>query len=192
MPLGENVNGGARPIGSRNGAGGALDIAFGLKEVNPEQYRSVVIPLMALLGATTTSGSDTYRVPTTHNLIIEKILPHVSLVDLANEVATVVTGVTPSSIADRVVMKAMNTLADLKNVDREQKVIDNRSMPLSALLPAAGGGPIDFGKTPHVVPAGESIRADMRWAVTTTANEIAGNTQVGLILVGKLVRVAKS
>lgn len=194
MPLGYGVNGGVEPLKGVPGGQSPHQIALGMMQIDPEKLRAIIAPLFVTLDATTTSGYSQYRVPTTHDLIIEKILPHIVLLDLANEVATVVAGVTPASIADRMAMKAMNCLIDLQNTDRTQKIIDNASASLASMFGPAGGEPVDFGATPHKVPAGETLRFDARLGAVGTAagNVAAGKAQYGIVIVGKLVRVAKS
>jgi hypothetical protein len=192
MPLGENTNGGARPLTGSAGGGSANQIALGLKDLHPEQVRAIVVPMYATLGAAILTGYDNYRVPTTHDFLIEQIKAHVVLMDLASEAAAADADVPMPSFADRVAMKAANALIDLKNSDREQKVIENHSMSIAGLMQIAGGSPIDFGLTPQKVLAGESLRLDVRFANSALANQIAGNTQYGVLLIGKLIRVAKS
>lgn len=202
MPLAETIPGGARPLAGRSGGGSANEVALGLKELHPEQVRATVVPLYATLDGTTQTGYDTYRVPTTHDFVIEQIRPHLVLLSLTNEGGAAVANTPSSEIVagkillqgyrDRLAMKANNALLDLKNTDREQKIIDNHSMSLGTLHEAAGGQIIDFGATPQKVLAGESIRLDVRFADAVVAAALAGSTQYGIVLVGKLIRVAKS
>lgn len=203
MPLAESIPGGARPLAGRAGGGSANEVALGLKELHPEQVRVNIVPMYVSLDQNTQSGYDTYRVPTTHDFVIEEIRAHLALVDLANEGGGIGTVGEPGSViltgkhvltgfADRLAMKAGNALLDLKNTDREQKVIDNHSLCLAALHVAAGGQSMHFGSTPHKVIAGESLRLDVRYASTGAAEAIKGLTQYGVVLVGKLIRVAKS
>jgi hypothetical protein len=193
MPLGAATPGGAEPLRAAPGRESAVATAAGLLELHPETVRAMAIPIYATLGTATLTGYDTYRVPTTHDFLIEKILPHLVLMDLASEAAAAVTAnITLAGFADRMAMKAANCLLDLKNTDREQKLFDNHSLSLASLFRLTGGGPIDFGPTPQKVLAGETIRLDVRFANTAVANQIAGNAQYGVLLLGKLIRVAKS
>lgn len=203
MPIAASIPGGARPLAGLAQGISANDIARGLMELHPEQLRVVVIPMFVTLDGVTQSGYDTYRVPTTHDLVIEQIRAHLVLLDPANEGGGIGTVGEPGSVIqtgklvlvgyrDRLAMKANNCLLDLKNSDREQKVIDNHSMSLGTLHEAAGGMPIDLGATPQKVIAGESIRLDVRYAAVTPAPLIAGSTQYGVVLIGKLIRVQKS
>lgn len=201
MPLPSSIPGGARPLAGING--GANDVAAALIGVNPEQYRAVMVPMFYTLDGAVQSGYDIYRVPTTHDLVIEQIRPHLVLLDPTNEGGVIGTVGEPGSVIqtgkitltgyrDRLAMKANNCLLDLKNSDREQKIIDNHSMTLGMLHEAAGGAIVDFGATPHKVPAGETLRLDVRYAALLPAPLIAGSTQYGIVLVGKLIRVARS
>lgn len=202
MPISALTPGGANPLNGRAGGGSANEVALGLKELHPEQVRAVIIPLYVTMDGTTQSGYDTYRVPTTHDLVIEEVRPHLVLLDPTNEGGAAVANTPSSEIVagkillqgyrDRLSMKATNVLLDLKNTDREQKVIDNHSASLALLHEAAGGMPINFGSTPQKVVAGESLRLDVRFAAVSPAALIAGSAQYGVVLVGKLIRVAKS
>lgn len=202
MPIAASTPGGARPLSGLNGLGNANELALGLKELHPEQIRAVVIPLYVLMNGSIQSGYDTYRVPTTHALVIEEIRAHLVLMSLTNVGGAAVAGTPSSEIVagkillqgyrDRLAMMSNNVLLDLKNTDREQKVIDNHSMSLGMLHESAGGSPIFLGATPQKVVAGESIRLDVRFADVVVAAAIAGDTQYGVTLVGKLIRVAKS
>jgi hypothetical protein len=203
MPLGADVPGGAMPLTGQRGGADAIATALGLKELHPEQVRAIMVPLYVTMGTVTQSGYDTYRVPTTHDLLIEEIRAHLVPMDLTNEGGTVGNANTPGSVViankviltsflDRLIMKAANCLLDLKNTDREQKIIDNHSVGLNTLFNPAGGAPVNFGPTPQKVVAGETIRLDARFAGVSAPEQIAGNTQYGVVLVGKLIRVAKS
>jgi hypothetical protein len=193
MPLGAGVNGGVDPLSS-NAAGYANKVASGFKDIDPEKVRALLVPMFVTLDDTATSGYDVFRVPTTHDFVIEKILPHLALTDLANEVATPIGNAVVAGIMDRMVMKAANARIDLQNTDRNQKVIDGRSLSLASIYGPAGGDPIDLKDTPHKIPAGESVRLDVALIAIggAAANVEKGKTQYGIVLVGKLVRVAKS
>lgn len=174
----------------------AEQIARGLKELDPEQIRGVIIPLYATLLSTTTTGYDTYRVPTTHDLLIEEIRPHLLALDISTELyATIDANLHMGpTMEDRLILKASNCKVDLKNSDREQKVIENHSLVLVSLMKPVGDS-LKFGTTPHKVPAGETLRLDVALQDsdhTLTGVASTGSTQYGLVLVGKLVRVARS
>jgi hypothetical protein len=179
----------------------AEQIARGLKELDPEQIRGIVIPLYGTLGAAATgtavsSAYDTYRVPTTHDLLIEEIRPYLLVLDYDGLTAIAFdTDVKPgNNMEDRLILMASNCLVDLKNSDREQKVFDNHSLVLASLMKPMGD-PLRFGTTPHKVPAGETLRCDVKLQETNTAAgvEVASPAAYyGIVLVGKLVRVARS
>lgn len=166
------------------------------QQLSPEDYRAVAVPLYAVLNAAATSGSDTYRVPATHNLAIEQIRSHLVLKAFDQELLTlnhasdVTKGVGAPTITDRVRLKAMNCRLDLKNSDREQKLFDNHSLALASLL-SGMGDPLDFSVEPHIVPAGETLLMNAT-LINTDAKMIGGDTEYGLVLIGKLIRVARS
>lgn len=204
MPVSALTPGGATPLNGRAGGGSANEVALGLKELHPEQVRAVIIPMYVTMDGATQSGYDTYRVPTTHDLVIEEVRAHLVLLDPTNEGgASPADAFNPGTVIvagkvvllgyrDRLAMKANNALLDLKNTDREQKIIDNHSACLGLLHESAGGQIINFGVTPQKVIAGESLRLDVRYAAILPAALIAGSAQYGVVLVGKLIRVAKS
>ena len=203
MPIPQSTPGGARPLSGLAAGVTANDIARGYMDLSPEQVRAVAIPMFVTMDDVTQSGYDVYRVPTTHDLVIEQIRAHLVLMnpngeggvkgDAGEPGSVIKTGsLVLTSFRDRLAMKASNALLDLKNSDREQKIIDNHSMALATLHEAAGGFPIDLGATPQKVIAGETLRLDVRYAAILPALLITGATQYGVVLVGKLIRVQKS
>jgi hypothetical protein len=177
-------------------------------QLSPEDYRGVAIQLFATLGTGATSGSDSYRVPSTHELSIKQIVGHIALIDVFNEVRDVGPAAGPTlgisdqsgataalSFLGRVAAKAMNCAVDLQNQDRTQKVIDNHPMSLATILTLIGGRPLDWSESPHLVPAGETLLLNVALLQTTgldVAKIIGGNTQYGITLIGDLIRTAKS
>jgi hypothetical protein len=176
------------------------------KDLSPEDYRVVAVTLKATLGVGTTSGSDTYRVPATHEFVIEEIRGHLALTQFDSELhamnhasdgtkgigtsdPTAVSAVL--SLRDRMLMKAMNCRLDLKNSDREQKVFDNQSLSLASILAYVGSPPADVSDEPHIVPAGETLIMNAA-LINVDAKMLGGLTEYGVTLVGKLIRVAKS
>lgn len=173
------------------------------KDLSPEDYRAVAVTLKALLGTGTTSGSDTYRVPATHEFVIEEIRGHLALTQFDSEVlgmnhaSDATKGIGTSDVngtlalRDRLLMKAMNCRLDLKNSDREQKLFDNQSLSLATILAFVGSPPTDLSEEPHIVPAGETLILNAT-LINVDAKMLGGLTEYGVTLVGKLIRVAKS
>lgn len=208
MPLPSNQIGGCEPVKAPGGAGAAQMIrsrVYELTQLSPEDYRGVVVPIYATLGTAAFTGSDTYRVPTTHEFAIKQIVGHIALVGVNDEtrdppgtgaVATLgiadQSGATAAlSLMNRIAMKAMNCTVDLRNSDREQKLFDNHSLSLATIVTLIGGRPIDWSETPHIVPAGETLALNVG-LIQQTAALVGGNTQYGVVLIGDLIRVAKS
>jgi hypothetical protein len=200
MPLGANIPGGVSPL-TRQGASARpagehlRERILDLADLDPEQVRAMLIPIFVTLGPTTLSAYDKYRVPTTHDFVIERILPHIVLLDVGNalEIANDANASIPlPTFADRILARANNVLLELKNEDREAKLIDNHPLVLSSLMPPLGGDDIDLFALPHKVPAGETLRLDARFATSTYAGQLGANAQYGLVLAGKLVRIARS
>lgn len=194
-PLGAANPGGTQPLDPRTaGAGGPMAIAASYVSIDPEKVRAVAVPLYAVLAAgASTSGTDAYRVPTTHDFVIEEIKAHIVITDLAAEPASPAgaSDIGLPGLGDRLALKAMNAEFDLRNIDREQRIVDNHRMTISALMTIAGGEPLKFGMTPHKILAGETIRLDVA-LINTTSDFASGAARYGVILVGKLVRVARS
>lgn len=173
------------------------------KDLSPEDYRAVLVTLKATLGSGTTSSSDTYRVPATHEFVIEEIRGHLVLTQFDSELLAMnhasdaTKGIGSSELTgtltlrDRILMKAMNCRLDLKNSDREQKLFDNQSLALSSILSIVGGPPASREDEPHVVPAGETLILNAA-LINTDAKMLGGLTEYGVTLVGSLIRVAKS
>jgi len=210
MPLPSGSIGGCEPV-KAPGAGNGQSIrgrVWELTQLSPEDYRGVVVNLFATLGTGATTGSDSYRVPSTHEFAIKQIVGHMAMVDVFNEVRDVGPAAGPTlgisdqsgataalSFLNRVAAKAMNCAVDLQNQDRTQKLIDNHSMSLATVLTLIGGRPIDWSEAPHIVPAGETLLLNVALIQTTgvdVAKIIGGNTQYGLTLIGDLIRTARS
>lgn len=155
-------------------------------ELGPEDYREVLAVLKSTLSTSTTSGSPTYRVPTTHNLLIHRIVGFVAMNDVSTETLAVSTVGNPS-VVDRDLIKGGNCRVDLMNSDRKHKIIDEVNVPLSLFMKAQG---IEF-PIPHVVPAGETVEATL--ALQDTETGVVGSAaQYGIVLVATLIRVKAS
>lgn len=206
MPLPSNQIGGCEPVKAPGGAGAAQMIrsrVYELTQLSPEDYRGVAIPIYATLGPAVFTGSDTYRVPSTHEFVIKQVVGHLALIDYTNEVRDVGPADPTKGISDqagataalsflnRVMAKSMNCRLDLRNSDREQKLFDNHSLSLSTILTLIGGRPLDWSETPHIVPAGETLAFNAA-LIQQAAAMVGGNTEYGVVLIGDLIRVAKS
>lgn len=170
---------------------------YEMTQLDPEVYRGAIIPLVARLAATDTTGSQQFRAPATHKLAIKEIWGHLALFALASETldlsAVMVGNFTNSPmLSERVLMKAMNARLTLKNNDRTQNIIDGGvgSLSLNAILPMCGGRVVKFDE-PHIVPAGETLEMAVSLA-QSTASILGGATEYGVILVGDYVRVKSS
>lgn len=167
------------------------------KDLSPEDYRAIAVPLYAILGASNTSGTDSYRTPTTHNFVIEQVRGHLALQAFDGELLTMnhasdnTKGVGGPDVVGRMLMKAMNARLDLKNSDREQKLFDNHPLSLASILSAVGGQPLDWSAEPHIVPAGETLQFSAS-LINVDAKMLGGLTEYGVTLIGKLIRVARS
>lgn len=193
------------PIKPPSGGGGYIQPVrtriYDLTQLSPEDYRAVGVTMHATLGAAATTGQDSFRVPTTHELVILEIRGHLALIDLDNEVlnqanpsdATKGLGNHTSNpdIVGRIAGKAMNVKVNLKNSDREQKIFDGKPIGLADILTTIGGKALDYELTPHIVPAGETLLLELS-LVQTAAPWVSGNMECGIVLTGVLVRTARS
>lgn len=197
MPLAQAIPGGVSPIQPNDvGDSGLRQRIIELRDLDPEQVKALSAPLYATLSPTVQSGFDTFRAPTTHDFVVHKILPYLVFMDIANasEIATDGNAaVALPSFADRLVARANNILIDLQNQDRQSKFIDNHSLSLGSLMPPLGD-PLKYENDllrPKIL-AGESVRLDVRFASVATPSQLGAATQYGIVLVGLLIRVAKS
>lgn len=193
MPLGAANPGGTLPLDPNRAGGGApMQIAAGYVAIDPERVRGVAVPMFVVMAAgAAVAGSDSYRVPTTHDLVVEEIKGHVVITDLAAEPASPAGPIALPSISERIALKAMNAEFDLRNIDREQRIVENHRINVGSLMSVAGGESLKFTKIPHKILAGETLRFDAS-LINTTATYAAGAARYGIILVGHLVRVARS
>ena len=170
--------------------------------LSPEDYRAIAIPLWATLGAATTTGQNSYRVPNSHNLAITEIRGHLALTGMLTEkrfwdntldaTLGVGTSTTPVDLLGRIAFKAMNVRVDLKNSDREQKIMDNKPLSLASILQLVGGSALDYKHAPHVVPAGETLLLDVSLVQAATNPVSIGDIEAGVVLVGVLIRSKNS
>lgn len=196
-----NFLGGAQPLRQPDPNGPRRALSEYIRELirlSPEDYRGVAIPLISTLSSSTTSNTQTYRVPATHNLVIKEIVGHLALVGYSSEVLDASAGAngygnfsTNANVQGRALMHAMNTRIALSNSDRSQNLFENNSMNLSTFTPFLGGRALEFGEVPHIIPAGETVSMTAS-LILTTAAVVGGSTESGCVLIGHLVRVAAS
>lgn len=207
--MGRSALGGCDPISAPNGnvIQPIRSMLFELsQELSPEDYRGIQVPMTATLGATASGANVSYKVPNTHNLIITTIVGELALVDVFNEILAVKNGTDATKgigdfsaspdVQGRILLKAMNCQIGLTNADRSQPLFDNGTMNLSTILTMAGGRPVDWSATPHIVPAGELLQASINLTQAGSTGDVAklvgGNTIYGVVLSGVLVRVNRS
>jgi hypothetical protein len=158
-----------------------------LAKATPEAYRAVAVTLRAPLAAAGAVGFDEYRVPGTHEFVIYEIHPHIVVPDLGDAGVPAPAGYR-LTVRDLVAALAMNATIALRNSDRAQPIFENRDLTLAALVEAAGGQPFRL-PDPHKIPVGELLRLDVRLGGSAVA---AAPAEYGVVLVGDLIRVAKS
>lgn len=161
-----------------------------LRDLGPEDYREIAVPLLAALTTSTVTGSDKFRAPSTHNFAITEIRGHILLRDLSTE-SQAVSAVGNPSFPDRVAIKASNCRLALQNTDRTQKIFETSAqLSIGTFVEFAGGRPMVFDR-PQILPAGENVQVDFT-LVDTASDVVGGTTEYGIILIGALVRVKNS
>lgn len=149
------------------------------------EYQPVIVVLRTPLNTTTTSNSDTYRVPNPYNLLVQRVRGMFGFRALTSETLTI-TGVGNPDIIERVMMHASNCRVELKNDDKDYDVIDNQQLVLAPILPELGGAPVEFDPPLNVL-TGQTLKMTVSLNDTTTA-VVGGNSEYGLVLEGVLVR----
>jgi hypothetical protein len=160
--------------------------------LTPNAYRNAAVGLKAVLSTAAPTGQDTYRVPTTHNLVVWGMRGHFANIapNGANEAAVTYAGNSPFQMTDliaAITQKAMLVTIDLQNQDRNEKLVENRQMALSDILELVGGAMFDWSRAPLIVMGGQTIQLDLGLAVSTTA-DIGDSFEAGVILDSTLVR----
>ena len=159
-----------------------------IRKLTSDDYREVVVDLNAALSNTVASGVDTYQVPTTHKLVIRKVLPHLVMTDPAIETAFS-TGIAGTAYQDHEKFKASNCRVTLTNTESNEKIIgENDEVPLSSIM----ADPIDWGEMPHIVSPGAVLQLDVALVSSGVSAYVGGTTEYGVVLVGALVRVRAS
>lgn len=161
------------------------------RELSSEDFRRVAVCLRKTLNTTTTSDNDTYKCPSTHKLLIERVHPHLCITDLSAETAAVATGIILSTTAgyvEREAFKAGNCRLEMLNNDTQERLIgENRTTTLRHLFFDA----YDWRKAPHILTPGQTLQ--MNVSLIDTASDVVGaGTEYGLILSALLVRVRQS
>lgn len=147
---------------------------------------------------------DTYRIPGDYSLVIGEVRAHIALNGIGTEnEETGATGLLQiPDMQSRVIAKAMNARVTLVNADRENlKLVEtditntssplgvSGSLPLSALMPVAGGSPIRFIADGDVMPYLAGGNERLRMTVSVNDATTAGfSTEYGLVLMGAFVR----
>jgi hypothetical protein len=199
--LGQPVPGGAIIVGLPSLGGN--DVAALLKQFTREPkfletplsanaYRDAAVVLRAVLSSTAPTGQDTFRVPTTHNMVIWGLRGHIAnnAPNGANEAALTYGAAAIATVGDlqaALAQKAMLTRIDLQNSDRNEKMIEGRQLALSDIMAFVGGEKIDWSRAPLVVAAGQTIQLDLSLFVSTTA-DVGDAFEAGVILDTTLVR----
>lgn len=151
-----------------------------------EQLYGVCVNLQVSLSATTTSGNDTYKVPSDRVLVIKAVHGYLRFTDFTNEVALAAVLGTNVAPTERAYVKAQNCLVELKNADRSMLWTERNNPPLATLMPRMGR-PLELPKEmPFILQPTETMKASFSLQDTTAAI-IGAATIYGVSLVGALI-----
>lgn len=155
--------------------------------ITQNSCRAIVPVLRKPLSSTTTSDSDTWRCPSTHNAIFFRMRGHLAFNAFTSE-QTSIPGIGNPTVLDRLAIKSMNCNVKLYNTDRSnENVIDNQQMRLADILPTIGGDPVTMDP-PLIVLNGQTLQMDVSLNDTTTS-VVGGATEYGIVLEGLLIRI---
>lgn len=163
------------------------------RQLSSDDYRRDMVDLSEELSSSTASGSNTYRVPNTHKLLIMGVRPHVVIVTPSGETEPM-TGMATAHAGNRLAFKASNCRVTLTNTDSNEKILgENNAMPLSSIMGGeAGGAPLDWRDAPHIVLNGATLQLDVSLVTSGTNVYVGAATEYGVVLDVALVRVIAS
>lgn len=161
----------------------------------PDQYRPIIIPLQVALGATRTSGSATYVLPSNQRFLLTQFVPIIvplNVSDAADAVSGVFNVGVPApgdvfaggTIEDRLYGKAQNCRISLSLVSDTFQLFPQYSFSLGDLM--AENGASSLVDMPGIIPQGTTINM---LASLSDAGAVGGDTQYGLVLMGVFINV---
>lgn len=160
------------------------------RELTPEDYRRIAITMRVALTTTTTSDNNTYKVPSTHKLLITGIQGH--LAGMVSTDSAIGTGNLTTAAGELFRWKAQNCRVTLINADDSTNILgENQAMSLATLLPSANGQPLDWRNAPHIVLPAATIQMTAT-LISTVAAQVGSSTEYGVTIDGVLVRVKRS
>jgi hypothetical protein len=164
--------------------------------LTPKDYRNIEVTLRSRVTLATAAAppnnESTYRVPTSHKLLVWAIRGMLAFNAPASESAAIGNLGQPD-VRDRMALKAMNARLSFVNNDLSgEKFFDNKDLPLSSILEVVGGKPIEYPVVPGIVNPGQTIEMDVTFLDAATAAVIGGSTDYGIVLDACLLRVSES
>lgn len=160
------------------------------RELTPEDYRRATVAMRVALTTSTTSSSRTYKVPSTHKMLIFGVLGH--LAGMVSTDAAIGTANLTTDAQQLALWKAQNCRVQLTNTDDNTNIVgEDQQLSLASLLPIAHGQPLDWKKMPHIVLPGATIQMTAT-LISAVAAQVGSSTEYGLALDAALVRVKQS
>lgn len=145
--------------------GGVIAYLKELLQLSPAQLIATSIVLQKRLSATTTTGTDEYRVPADRDLVVFQVQTGWKPTLMATEVVVnaIFTAFTPEDMAE---IRTGNCLVNVLNKDRQLKLFDSRDMPMNLIRKT----PLYFpANAPWLVPATHTLQAGFTLQDTTAA-----------------------
>lgn len=157
--------------------------------LTPHEFEQAAITMRTRLTTSTTSGTQTFRVRSTHVLLIKSIRGHLAFNAVTGETLAI-TGVGNPGVLERMQIKAMNCRMTLENQDRTIPLFaGGQDLPLSQILTNLGGKPLEFDP-PHIVLPGQTLSLATTLQDTTGAI-VGGSTDYGVQVDGYWLRVSE-
>ena len=161
----------------------------------PDQYRPIIIPLQVGLGATRTSGSATYVIPSNQRFLLTQFVPIIVPIDVSDVLDSVtgafIAGIPApgdvfagGTVEDRLYAKAQNCRISLSLVSDTFQLFPQFSFSLGDLM--AENGASSLVDMPGIIPQGTTINM---LASLSDASAVGGDTQYGLVLMGVFINV---
>lgn len=155
-----------------------------LLQLSPADLRPLQLTLQASLNSTTAGSSD-YKIPKDQDAFIFSMQGFVRMPTLNTEPQTIL-GYLNLDPSERIYVKTQNCLVQLQNIDRSYTVMEENSLPLSAITPPYGSPLYYPVEAPLVLPAGHTFKATFTLQDSTAA--IIGNaSNYGISLMGILL-----
>jgi hypothetical protein len=180
-----------------------------MQSLSAFDYRKVVVTLEKNPTLVDANAEVTWRVPGTHNLLIQGIAGHCTFDKFESEIDD--PGGLPlsgnASARQRLIGRTSRVMARLSVTDHGQDIniiqgnaahtrTNGGGVTIGSIYPPARGKVIDWSDHPFIVPANETLKMELAWNGTQvpfiTGDDYVNNSRFGLSMIGTLVRVKNS